>query len=80
MLALSALKPIVEQTPVIIKQEPASQLLNTPVQLDLFEVAGGQSETVNKRTRRRGKSSPKKDVRISDSSTLLEFNQLNLFD
>ena len=39
----SALKPVVEAKPVITKQEPLSQLLNTPVQLDLFqEVAEGQ--------------------------------------
>jgi putative transposase len=73
-------EPVV--VPVITKQETNSQLLNTPVQLDLFsEVAGGQSDTVNKRTRRNHKSTPKKVVSSNDVSTRSElFEQLNLFD
>jgi putative transposase len=79
------LKPILEPVvkPVKTKQETNSQpILNHPIQLDLFqEVAGGHSDTVKKRTRRRGKSSPKKDVRINDSSTHHEsVKQLSLFD
>ncbi|GGA05589.1 RNA-guided endonuclease TnpB family protein [Okeania sp. KiyG1] len=46
-----------------------TKVVETSVQLSLFnEVAEGQPETI-KRTRRRGKSSPKKDVRVSESST-----------
>jgi putative transposase len=77
------LKPIAEPvlTSVIAKQEPTSQLLDTPVQLDLFEVAGGQSETNKKRTSRRGKSTRKKVVRSNEMSTHHEsFKQLGLFD
>lgn len=77
------LKPIAEPvlTPVIAKQEPTSQLLDTSVQLDLFqEVAGGQSETKQKRTRRNRKSTGKKVVSSNDVSTHHEFEQLNLFE
>jgi putative transposase len=76
------LKSIVEPVlvPAIAKQETTSQLLNTPVQLNLLEVAEGQPDTIKKRTRRKGKSTRKKVVRSSDESTLSEFNQLNLFD
>ncbi|MDY6805582.1 MAG: RNA-guided endonuclease TnpB family protein [Cyanobacteriota bacterium] len=78
------LQPITEPepvlTPVIIKQEPTSQLLNTPVQLGLFqEVAEGQPDTVKKRTSRRGKSTRKKVVRSNEMSTLLEFCQQRRF-
>jgi len=46
-----------------------TKVVETSVQLSLFnEVAEGPPETV-KRTRRHGKSSPKKDVRVSESST-----------
>lgn len=67
---------------MIIKQATTSQLLDTPVQLNLFqEVAGGQSDTVNKRTRRNRKSTRKKVVNSSDVSTHLESpKQLNLFE
>ncbi|NES71825.1 MAG: IS200/IS605 family element transposase accessory protein TnpB, partial [Okeania sp. SIO2D1] len=58
-----------------------TKVAETSVQLSLFnEVAEGQTETV-KRTRRHDKSSPKKDVRVSESSTRSEsFKQLSLFD
>jgi len=75
------LKPVAVVESVITKQVTTPQLLNHPTQLNLFqEVAEGQPDTNKKRTRRSGKSSPKKDVRINDVSTHLEFNQLNLFD
>ncbi len=73
----------------------ATEILETPVQLSLFvslrdmksvattqeaEVAGGQSETINK-TRSRRKSTPKKVVANNDVSTRPEsFVQLSLFD
>ncbi|NEP79436.1 MAG: IS200/IS605 family element transposase accessory protein TnpB [Okeania sp. SIO3B3] len=67
----------------------ATEILETPVQLSLFvsvappqeaEVAGGQSETINK-TRSRRKSTPKKVVANNDVSTRPEFFvQLSLFD
>ncbi len=73
-------EPIV--APAITKQETTSQLLSTPIQLDLFsKVAEGQPETKQKRARRSGKSTRKKVVRSSDVPTLLEFGQqLSLFD
>ena len=70
-------EPVV--TPAIIKQE--TTLLNIPIQLDLFsEVAGGHSDTGNKRTRRREKSFRKKKARSNDSSTQTDSQQLSLFD
>ncbi len=72
------LQPIVE--PVITKQDTTLQpLLNTPVQLNLFEVAEGQPDTI-KRTSRRRKSTRKKVADSNEMSTQPEFNQLNLFD
>jgi len=74
------LKPEPIVVPAIAKQETTSQPLNTPVQLDLFEVADGQSDTI-KRARRSGNSTCKKVVRVSDVSTPHESaKQLNLFD
>ncbi|MDJ0517170.1 MAG: RNA-guided endonuclease TnpB family protein [Trichodesmium sp. MO_231.B1] len=59
-----------------------TKVLDNPVQLSLFnEVAEGQPETEQKRTRSRRKSSPKKDASGNDVSTRLEsFEQLRLFD
>jgi IS605 OrfB family transposase len=82
------LKPIAEPNPepvpkpVITKQESiVQQLLEPTVQLNLFEVAGGHSDTNKKRTRRSGNSTRKKVVRSSDVSTHHEsIRQLNLFD
>ncbi|NEO55342.1 MAG: IS200/IS605 family element transposase accessory protein TnpB [Okeania sp. SIO3B5] len=67
-------------TQPITKVEKAAELEN-PLQLSLFgEVAGGQSETLNK-TRRKRQSSRKKGADFSESSTRLEFfKQLSLFD
>ncbi len=57
-------------------------VLETPIQLSLFdEVAGGHSETGNKRTRSRRKSTRKKVVDGDDVSTRPEsFKQLSLLD
>nr|WP_293101075.1 RNA-guided endonuclease TnpB family protein [Okeania sp. SIO2F4] len=82
--AINILETIQPKTKVEAIQ---AEILETPVQLSIFGiVAGGQSETQNK-TRRCGKSSPKKDVslrdmkRINESSTHPEsFKQLSLFD
>ncbi|MDY6805168.1 MAG: RNA-guided endonuclease TnpB family protein [Cyanobacteriota bacterium] len=77
------LKPIAEPvlTSVIIKQETTCSILNTPIQLNLFqEVAGGQSDTI-KRTSRRRKSARKKAADFNEMSTHHEsIRQLNLFD
>ena len=74
----AVLQPIVE--PVITKQDTTFQpLLNNPVQLNLFEVAEGQPDTI-KRTSRRRKSTRKKVADSIEMSTQPEFNQLNLFD
>jgi len=77
------LKPIPEPVVVSVITTPytTSQLLDTPVQLDLFsEVAGGQSDTGKKRTRSSRKSTRKKVANCNDVSTHHEFEQLNLFE
>ncbi|NEO54897.1 MAG: IS200/IS605 family element transposase accessory protein TnpB [Okeania sp. SIO3B5] len=58
-----------------------TELLDNPVQLSLFnEVAGGYSETGNKRTRSRRNSTRKTVVDGNDVSTRPEFEQLSLFE
>ncbi len=75
----SITEPVV--VPVITKQAATSQLLSTPVQLNLFsEVAGGHSDTNNKRTRSGRKSTRKKVANCNDASTHHAFEQLNLFE
>jgi len=76
----TVLKPESVVVPVIIKQATTPQLLDTPVQLDLFKVTEGQPETNKKRTSRKRKSTRKKVVDSNEMSTQPEFNQLNLFD
>ncbi|NES69855.1 MAG: IS200/IS605 family element transposase accessory protein TnpB, partial [Okeania sp. SIO2D1] len=67
--------------PITKVETVETKIAENQIQLSLFDVvAEGQPET-NKRTRRRGKSSPKKDVRVDESSTRPEsFKQLSLFD
>ena len=66
-------------TQPITKVEKAGELSN-PVQLSLFgEVAGGHSETLNKRRSSR-KTRSKKQASSNESSTRLEFIQLQLFE
>ena len=71
--------------PIVAKVQPITKLeivdtvetkiLETPVQLSLFsEVAGGQSETLNK-TRSSRKTGGKKPASSNESSTHLEFFQ-----
>ncbi len=64
----------------IIKVEETVEL-ETRVQLSLFDVvAGGHSETNNKRTRSRRKTAPKKAAANNDVSTRPLSIQLSLFD
>ncbi len=73
---------IVEPQPITKVEEATKTELENPIQLSLFdEVAGGHSDTGNKRTRSRLKSTRKKVVANSEVSTRPEsFKQLSLFD
>jgi len=73
--------PIVATVQPITKVEIVeTKILETPVQLSLFsEVAGGQSETLNK-TRSSRKTGRKKPASSNESSTRLEFFQPSLFE
>ncbi|WP_237396272.1 transposase [Okeania sp. KiyG1] len=76
--AINILEVIQPKTKV---ETTEAKVIETPVQLSLFnEVAEGHSETI-KRTRSRRKSSPKKDANGNDVSTRSESPiQLRLFD
>ncbi|NEN88531.1 MAG: IS200/IS605 family element transposase accessory protein TnpB [Okeania sp. SIO3H1] len=76
--AINILEVIQPKTKV---ETTETKVIETPVQLSLFnEVAEGHSETI-KRTRSRRKSSPKKDANGNDVSTHPEsFVQLSLFE